>query len=480
MKPAFSGAILIVFVLFSFCLPANLSAGTLPRIEKYLESWQGAKEIQLQTEERDVLGSPELLPLIETFLEYGFAVRPVSEKTASKVGLLAEIRRNEAQTLVVLKRASDNSIVALERMAAGGLKVSETPSPVPITQPPVRQQIQRTEPPSSRKYAPISLEGAFVSLVWLSGSLTQGGDLALLSKNGVSIYHLKGAKLQKGFVAAPPKKNLRPLTLSQGDLNEDGSLELAAVWAEDITSIYEGTDSHIWSQLLGFHKQKLTQLALQPGYVKLFPAFGIVQQRAAHQAFSGPVRQLQYRQGKVSAGGSLSWGKQNIFSLMPWGDGSGLAWVAPSKLETISMTDGTALPGGTLLENFGNYYGTQIAVRLENPEFRSGFEKEDRVYDRYVKLPPRFIRSGKQSILTISRGRKPGKLLIIAPEGQDRLVRLNNNNNELISDYPFEPVEAFIIDFALLSEGGRVGALLLINEKEDATGKAFLLFQTEN
>jgi hypothetical protein len=49
----------------------------------------------------------------------------------------------------------------------------------------------------------------------------------------------------------------------------------------------------------------------------------------------------------------------------------------------------------------------------------------------------------------------------------------------LIPEYPFAPVEAFIIDFALLSEGGRTGALLLINEKEDAGGKAFLLFQTE-
>lgn len=479
MKPTSLGFILLV--LFSFCLPANLPAGNWPNLEKFLESWQGAKEIQFQTEGNDLLGSPEFLPLIETFLQYGFAVRPVSEKTSSTVGLLVEIRRNEALTLVVLKRTSDNSIVALERMAGSGQDATAIRPHPPITQPPERYQADQAEPSSGRKYAPILLEDAIVALVWLSGNFTEGGELALFSESGVSICHLKGSKLQKGFVAPPPKKGLRPLTLSRGDMNADGSFELAAVWAEDFHSIYEGTDSLIWSQLLGFDNQKLTPLALQPGYVRLFPTSGIVQQRGAHRAFTGAVQQLHYRQGKgVSAGQSLPWGKQNIFSLTPWGDGSGLAWVAPGKLATLSMADGTLLSGGTLLENFGNFYGAQIAVRLETPEFRSGFEKEDRISDRYAALPPRFIQSGKGPILTISRVRKPGKLLIIPPKGKDRLVSLNNKNNELIHEYPFAPVEAFIIDFALLPEDGRAGALLLLNEKEDAGGQAFLLFQVEN
>lgn len=100
--------------------------------------------------------------------------------------------------------------------------------------------------------------------------------------------------------------------------------------------------------------------------------------------------------------------------------------------------------------------------------------------ETYVSLPPRLSRDRSGSIFTISRDRRPGNLLLGQPYGEDRLVRLTKLSDDLAIDFPCDPVEAFIVDFALVSTDNQTGALLLLNEKEDASGKAFLLYQEIN
>lgn len=462
----------ILIFLFSLAMAANLAAGTWPNLEKSLESWPGPKEVQILVEAGDPLGSAELLPLIEICLKYNFAVNTSAQQTASGTGLLVEVRRGEPQTMIILKRASDNAVIALDR-SAGSARLAAVPSP-----PPPQPAPQVVPPAPARQHAPIPLDGAPVSLVWLDrADDNNDGNLALLSGAGVTLYRLQGKQLQKRSVTAPPKKGLRPLTLSRGDLDSDGSFELAAVWAEDIYSVYDGTDSKIWSQLLTFEQQKLTPLGLQPGYVRLFPSAGMIQQRGVYSPFSGPVKKLLYRQRQFSTGPALPWGGQDIFTLTPWNDGSGLARMQQGALSRLSLKSGKQLPGGMLLENFGVMQTAQIAVRLETPEFLYGFGKEDRVLETYISLTPRLIRDDDDSMLTIDRGRKSGTILLGPAEGADRLAQLKKYKDELILEYPFAPVKSFIIDFAMLPGKDVPTVLLLLNEKEDASGQAFLLYQ---
>jgi len=461
-------------VLFGLIMTGNLAAETWPNLEKKLDDWLGAREVQLVSEAGDPLASDELLPLIEVLLKHNYAVNTASETSASGEGLLVEIRRLDAQTLIVLKRASDHSIIALERMTNERL-----PAVVAVPGPVASQQTVTPPPPMPmRQQAPIPIEGSPISLVWLDESSGSDATLALLSKAGVALCRLQERQLQKLSVIAPPKDGLRPLSLSRGDVDGDGSFELAAVWAEDIYSVYDGTESNIWSQLIAVEPQKLTSLGLQAGYVRLFDSLGVTQRRGTYRPFTGPVQQLLYRQGRISTGQTLPWGEQNIFSLTPLGDGDGLAWLRAGILSALSMDTGEPLSGGTILEDLGHPQTAQIAVRLEEPEYRSGFGKEDQVLERYISLPSRLVAVGAHSMLTINRGRKSGTFLLGKPTGEDRLVRLTKNTDGLSLDYPFPAVPSFIVDFTLVPGKDSFGALSLLNDKEDASGQAYLLYQT--
>lgn len=471
---------MLIFLL-GLSLASNLFAGPWPNLEKLLESYPGLREVQMQVEQDDLLGSSELLPAIKLFLKYGYAVRPLTENPSTGDGLLAEIRRIEpTQTLFVLRRASDGAIIAMEQMAKNDRLAVELPVPQQSA-PPATPYYPATYQAPSRTHqsAPILLEDAPVSVVWLNESFG-GGNLAMLSNAGVTLYQLQRKRLQKIAVEAPPRKGLRPLALSHGDVDGDGSFELAAIWAEDHSSIYEGTDSSIWSQLLVFEQHELATLSLQPGYVRLFPSHGVVQQRGAYSLFTGNVNKLIHQHNQVLSGSPLPWGGQNIFSFTPWGDGSGLSWQKPGRLAMISSQSGEVLPGGTLLEDLGALPVAQIAVRLENPEYRSGFEKEDKIMETYESLPPRLARYVDDSIVTIYRGRKEATLLFGQSTGADQLVRLQKKQGELILEYTFPPVQNFIVDFAVAPYRDGSEVLLLLNEKSDASGQAFLLYQHGN
>ena len=102
------------------------------------------------------------------------------------------------------------------------------------------------------------------------------------------------------------------------------------------------------------------------------------------------------------------------------------------------------------------------------------------ITETFVSLPSRLARQADDSMLTIYRGRKAATLLFGQSSGSDRLVRLKKNQGELVLEYSFPPVQSFIIDFATIPEKDSSEALLLLNEKDDASGRAFLLYQHGN
>ncbi|MCK9173094.1 MAG: hypothetical protein M0O99_06360, partial [Desulfuromonas thiophila] len=69
--------------------------------------------------------------------------------------------------------------------------------------------------------------------------------------------------------------------------------------------------------------------------------------------------------------------------------------------------------------------------------------------------------------------------LIGSTAGQDRLVRIRSMGEQLQADEPFAPVDAFILDFALLPAASGLQAVLLLNEKEGGRGSAYLALQRQ-
>lgn len=70
---------------------------------------------------------------------------------------------------------------------------------------------------------------------------------------------------------------------------------------------------------------------------------------------------------------------------------------------------------------------------------------------------------------------KESPLFPSRPEKMMRIVTTENGPDMLT---PFDAVSAFILDFALLETGKAPSALLLVNEKPDGNGTAYLTLQT--
>lgn len=82
------------------------------------------------------------------------------------------------------------------------------------------------------------------------------------------------------------------------------------------------------------------------------------------------------------------------------------------------------------------------------------------------------------SLYTMVRGRDAGLPLVGRASGRDKLVQIVAVEAGLQARSPFAPVDAYILDFALWqSADGALQAVLLLNEKQDGSGRAYLQLQ---
>lgn len=269
---------------------------------------------------------------------------------------------------------------------------------------------------------------------------------------------------------------MRALYLEAGDPDKDGKRELAAVWADDTQGIYAGTDSQPRSTILESNERGFRSSDGPQAFIRLQGMRAVAQYRGTFTLVRGPVLPLQFS-GKSwkTEKKVISWGKGNLFDTTPISEEVALRWSADQHLSLVSLQNGTPVAGGTLLYDLGNFEGARIAVPLENPQYRSGFSKEDVVRETWSSLPPRIAIDANGTAYTIRRERSMGLPLLRKPTGHDNLVALSWNGNRFTVSELFPGVEAFILDFALIQQQGQIqGALLLLNQKPDGSGKAFL------
>lgn len=477
-----------LIVLFCLLIACSTFAAEVPwpKIDKALTDWQGAKDLLLVTIAEVPLETLEVQEVLEQVLQHGFAVRTVSESTAGGSGLILELRESKESSMAILRRASDTAIIAFERHSLATLPAVTPPTaPQAATTAPV---VQTTTPivatpvviAETRKVSnlpgPVPLPGHPRSLALLTETAEHGLVVALQNDSGVQKYQLQNNVLHPLGAYTTGSKATRGLYLESGDPDNDGHNELAAVWADDLQGIYEGTDSQLSTTILETAQQGFAASKGPQAFIRLIDNKGLVQTRGLYELYNGPVLSLKAAgQGWEIGSQPVSWAQSNLFDITPLDDTTALQWTADNQLRLVALESGLPLPGGTLLYDLGEFVGPRIAVPLETPDYRSGLSKEDMVRETWCTLPPRISVASDGTAYTIRRERSMGLPLVGKPSGQDHLIALHWNGQRLMVTNPFPGMEAFILDFALVEDQGRVkSALLLLNKKPDGTGEAYL------
>lgn len=466
-------------------------AGNWPKIAAALQRWQGPKELLLRSTEADPLVSGPVREVLELALEQGYAVRLKEQASPPGAALILELRSEGARRQALLTRAGDGAILALERhpsdpppvpvpVAVAPAPVATAPAamavpPAPVAAaPPVPAAIAD---PGDLAPGPVALRDRPRSLALLGGGTATGVELLLQTDEGLQRMRLHGIDLQSLGRTALPAGGLRALYLDGRRGEGTHTATLLGVWAEDRRGIYEGTDSWPHSWLVEMDGDNLALHAGPPkAFVRLAGNQGQMQARGIHTLLEGSVFSVALdAQTWRQATTPLPWAKGNLFETTPINDRHGLRWRQDGSLQLVDMATGQPVTGGTLLQDLGEFHGPRLAVRLANPEYRSGMGKEDVVRERWQALPPRIAVQADGSAFTIQRGRSAGLPLLGKPSGQDRLVVVAWTGQRLVMQQPFAGVDAHILDFTLVTDGDRVtAAVLLLNERPDGTGQAYL------
>lgn len=471
--------LLLVLLGGLWSVPAN--CGQWPKIEAALASWDGPKTVLLRSDLADPLASPVIQGLLEALFERGFLVTPGAAQSTVREGLILDLRLTGENQVLALSRGKDGAIIAFEKTPG----VPHTTESRPALAAPL-SKLDMTEPapklPATRERGsgPIEVPGHPKNIALLGMGAEGALDFALLYDHGLDSYRLQGTELQVQDRYRPDLSSSRALHLSAGDLTGDGRKEIAVVWAQDVVGIYEGTDSQLHGRILGRAVGRLTPLSPDlSGYVRIFGEQGYLQYRGPYAPFVGPVFPLVKTDGEfLPDTREVAWAGADLYQATPLDNESALVRNQEGGLVLHSLTNGKAYPGSVLLGDFSAFTGPHVAVRRETPEYRSGLGKDDRVKETYVPLPGRIAVGADGAAYTVLRGRTEGLPLFGKPAGKDMVGRVVRDGERLSLEKPFAEIETFIIDFAPLAESNRPGGvLLLLNEKEDGSGRAYLLRQ---
>ncbi len=512
------GAGLLILLLV---LSASLvHADRLPRIADALARWSGEKKILLRSPAPDPLALPAVQTLLDEALAQGFEVTPAETTATAKQGLVVDLRLSGGETALILSRAEDGAIFTMDRVA----KDLQAPSPSPdatsaagtapiapvgpvAASPPASTLAQS---PADRTHAasfspsgqaipgrplgasqpqplPPEPPGRFEPLLFdLAQPATRIAaiNVADPSESGVILQfadRLELWALGKGALVLrssyrPPLDAARPLYLGAADLDSDGQDEVVAVWGRDDRGIYQATrtEPHAWILELSGHQLVAATDDLN-SYLRIVDNRLYLQRGGSDTAFSDGVRPVAFQNGRYQVGDEATpWGKRDLYAATPLDDEVAFAWNDQQRPLLVDRKTGQSLQGTTLLKDFGPDLGPTVAVPLPNPEYRSGWGKEDIIREKEMPLGRRVtLRQG--DIFTIMRGRSSGAPLIGNTTGADRIVRLHPGGRDLAFSGAPASLEAFILDFSLLGTAGNTPKIfLLINEKENGRGKAYL------
>jgi len=481
-------------LLTLFLIAIGLMAATVgvtqaeswPGMEKAIQNWNGPREVTLRSDLEDPLGSSEVQNLLELFLAEGFRPTLAGPGTTVKEGLILDLRDSAGGRVAILSKAGTGQILALDRQAARPLQ-----KPMSDTSPAVDSAMISTESvepaplPSPAATLPANLSEHPLELSWEAKQIALAGTaseetpiLALLTDDALHLVRAEGGTVVLLDTWSPGLDSGHALRVGAGDIDGDGKREIAAVWAEDVKGIYQGTDSRPHAWIFSVSKGKLAPLSQDlEGFLRVMNDRLLWQRRGTYVPFAGPVLSVDRDGGKFQVGSQPVWPEgRNLYAMTTLPQGTrALFWTDDSHLVLGSIKE---QGGKELVADLGTVSHPSVAVPLRETEYRSGLEKEDRINERNVPLPRRILMSKDEQVFTLVRGRSEGLPLVGTPAGQDMVAEIAVVPEGLTLERPFPGVESFILDFTLLPRAGRTDVLLLLNDRPDGSGKSRLLVQS--
>ncbi len=428
-----------------------------PATTEVLRGWDGARVVTLRSPLSDPMGSPDVQELLALLLAEGYRVVPGPVDAPAGEGLILDLRFRGEVPVLAVRRAADGAVLSFE---SGAPARASAPSTVAV---PLAGRVAATT---------ISLDAPALSVAAFATGANGALEAVLQFDDRVALVRWTGGRVEEVTSWSVPVRPSRAVRVSSGDLDGDGVPEVAVVWVEDVQGIYDGVDSRLHGWVLGWENGRwVVRSPDLKAFLRFVGGRLYAQARGRHELHAGPVRAVEAGpDGYRLAPDPVPWPEGEwLLSATPLAGGEWIAW-RDGRRPALLVADGKPLAGGTVPDDLGASRGPEVAVRLETPEFRSGFEKEDRVYERFLPVPRRVVVAGDGRIYAVRFGRALGVPLVGAPSGADAVVRIVRDGNGLRVERPYPPVEAFVLDFALF--GDRV--LLLLNDKADGSSKGYL------
>lgn len=453
----------IATCLAGLAMSVAQAAADLESVWKTIDAWQGAAQATISTNLETPYSSEVYVSLVEGLLSRGFKVRPETSAEPAAGGLLIELQSGGGESLLVVRRASDGSYLAMERLD-GRSKESASPGTPPAP------AASGAEPRANQRW---SLDGYPVRLASLpssNGRLT----VALLEDDALRLVRLDGGAITELDRMESGISNSRALYLGTARLAQNGPPELLALWGQDHTATGRGTETRPVGRILAWRGDQLRPLgdALR-GHLRVVSGTAYFQPaQREYRLYSGQVRRLEVSKGEPQVGTDANaWADQWLFETTPLGNGTEIRWDGEGSLSVF----GTATEEGraiTRTVEIGRREYPRIYVRRRHPEIPLG--PQEAVLERTVAVPPRLIVRPGGEVLTIERGRIPyvSDLEALGGRGADRILAwgADGSRRPLTSG-----LSAYILDFARTRHGGEDYLLLLLNDQSDGSGRAGLM-----
>jgi len=451
-------------------LSAVAQAADWDRLWRQLADWEGAPSVELSTDLSEPYASAAYRALVNGLVERGFTVHPAGTAEAETPALRVELRQTGGGMVVAVSRTRDGALLLVETLN-GDPATAENPGATRSTSP---APDRTTAPLPAREARRLPIDGHPVRLAALPGRPGGALELVLLYDERLAWVTLDGNMLRPRAEYPVDRAGTNALYVGAGELDGDAAAEVAVVWGENRRIPTRGWNTRLDGRLLELDGGRIQpeSPALQ-SYLRLLGDTALTQQRGRYTVFDGPVRALERDDGGrfVVDDAAPHWQGRWLYRVTPLPDGSRAVWSEPGRLSVHAGPDSAGTVLGEV-DGLGETGYPTVSVELRNPTMDLGPQTGQRKEQRLVALPPRVAVGRDGAIYTIQRDRSQPLRGLVGPTGADRVVRLQLTDRGLSREAAHEPVEAFILDFALIEGEQGQGLVLLLNEEADGSGEA--------
>ncbi|MFO7885396.1 MAG: hypothetical protein R6U68_11285 [Desulfobacteraceae bacterium] len=304
-------------------------------------------------------------------------------------------------------------------------------------------------------------------------------ELALLRESGIDIFRLACNDITPVLSYEFSASNITPIHLHRADLDNLPGDELLVTLCREV-EILDARDSEICSLILSFKNKTLEVLAEElPYYLRTITdkkgnTIALAQEKGDYSQFSGPVMEMTWnvdnRKINIKTPYNPAKGVYGIyqFNLKP-DDNQRLMIIDPdASLRGYFAPEERIEASGT--RNYGKFHELSYPVKLEEPEYLGGFDKETEralyTHRRFVYKP-----SFDHQCFTIYKERKGYTGLIdkavemiwTRDRGTDQVAGLKWINQQIVETWTSKKLSKNILDFTFIENPQRI--LLLYREE---------------